>query len=249
VEAIVSDNWNSYQLLVNNEPASNFVDLGIGRSAPLRRYDQLAYIRLRMLQPRADGLSSQEEFDELKRIEDALAEAVEKQSETVYVGSNTSGGNRDFYFYTTNTDIFEAVAAKATAAFECYEFMLGSRPDRDWQVYFDFLYPSPVQMHQIKNREVLQHLRNNGDRLAEAREIDHFAYFSELAARKAFVAYIGKCGFSIKATPTPSDSADYSLKFSRMDAPIDIDDVTTELAKAVSAHRGQYDGWGCPIVA
>jgi hypothetical protein len=103
-------------------------------------------------------------------------------------------------------------------------------------------------MEQIKNRDVLEELRKHGDKLVEPREIDHFAYFSDIEDCKAFVALIREQGFAIRLAPTPSDSANYGIKFSKMDKPIEIDDVTIGLSKAALAHRGTYDGWECPII-
>ena len=98
----MSETWDFYRLLVDSEPALTFVDLGFRNTAPVTPYDKMAYLRVRMLKPREDGLPSPEEFDSLNRIEGAITERISENTETVYVGSNTCGGNRDFYFYTSN---------------------------------------------------------------------------------------------------------------------------------------------------
>jgi uncharacterized protein (TIGR01619 family) len=244
----MANDWKFYRLLVDNEPASMFVNLGIGRAAPVRRYEHMAYLRLRMLKPREDGLSSQEEFDELCRIEDAATEIITRDSNSVYVGRNTSGGNRDFYFYTDHMERFQAAVAKAMARFQEYSFQAGGRADPEWRTYFDFLHPSPEQMEQIKNRDVLDALRKHGDELTEPREIDHFAYFADLADCQAFVVVVRAQGFVVEPGPAPSGSAKYGVKFSKVGRPVEIDDVTIGLSKAAGALRGTYDGWGCPVV-
>ena len=56
-----------------------------------------------MNNPRPDGLSSQEEFDQLCEIGDAIDAVIDgSNGNHFYVGRNTSSGNRDVYFYTQN---------------------------------------------------------------------------------------------------------------------------------------------------
>jgi len=109
----LSEEWEFYPLLVDDSPASIFFDLGIRSEAPLAGYSWLGYLRVRMRQPRPDGLSSSEEFDALAALEDDVCESVTASEVTIYVGRNTSDGNRDFYFYTRNKSFFEKTASAA----------------------------------------------------------------------------------------------------------------------------------------
>ena len=238
--------WGSYRLLVDDQPASILVDLG--QTGPVSPYEQMAFLRLRMLKPTENGLSSQEEYDELSRVENTVTNDIARGSETLYVGRNTSSGNRDFYFYTKDGRQFEQTAAEAMAAFPNYSFTTGSRSDPEWQTYFEFLYPSPGQMEQIKNQGVLERLAEHGDELTEPREIDHFAYFPKLADGQAFIALIQRQGFTATLAPMPSDASGYSVQFSKVDRPVDMDGVTAGLLQSALTHRGTYDGWECPVI-
>ena len=66
----MSDNWDFYRLRVDGDAASIFLDMGIAQTAPIEGYDLRAYIRVHMLNPREDGLSSQAEFEALIALED-----------------------------------------------------------------------------------------------------------------------------------------------------------------------------------
>ena len=72
----MSDEWDFFALRVDDAPASIFVDLGIAKEAPIRTFSRMAYLRVLMRNPRADGLSSQEEFNDLIAIEDAVVSKV-----------------------------------------------------------------------------------------------------------------------------------------------------------------------------
>src|SRR3954462_12044783 len=95
----MSKDWDFYSLRVDGEPASIFVDLGISKDAPVRNHTTMGYLRVLMLRPREDGLSSRDEFDDLIALEDHVTAKVIENGAAVFVGRNTSSGNRDFYFY------------------------------------------------------------------------------------------------------------------------------------------------------
>lgn len=94
----MTNDWDFYALRVDGQPASIFVDLGVEPEAPMSSHPHMAYVRLYMNQPRPDGLSSRDEYDALIDIEKAL-ESKLCNDQVGYVGRNTSGGCRDFYFY------------------------------------------------------------------------------------------------------------------------------------------------------
>lgn len=67
----MSDNWDFYQLKVDDQPAFIFLDLEAQANGELLP-EHMAYARVRMRDPRHDGLSSQSEFDTLISVENAL---------------------------------------------------------------------------------------------------------------------------------------------------------------------------------
>lgn len=101
----MSDRWNFYQLLVDDKPASIFVDLGIAASVPMADFPNMAYLRVLMNEPRNDGLSSQDEYGALIALEKDISNIIDTDDRSIYVGRNTSDGNRDFYFYTNDASI------------------------------------------------------------------------------------------------------------------------------------------------
>jgi uncharacterized protein (TIGR01619 family) len=244
----VTEEWDFYPLLVDGEPASIFLDMGVARTAPVRGYNRMAYLRVHMLRPRGDGLSSQEEYDDLVKLEDTVTSEVIGASRTLYVGRNTSHGNRDFYFYTGDERGFATVAKSAMEAFPQYDFELGGRPDREWRTYFDFLYPSPEQRRCMLNRAVLDRLAESGDDHDARRPIDHTVIFKSAAPCAAFAKHVRSLGFQVEEGSPAIESGGLALSFFRADAPAEIDDITLMLRRAAIRHSGEYDGWGCHVV-
>jgi uncharacterized protein (TIGR01619 family) len=249
VEGIsMSDNWDFYRLRVDDQPASIFVDLGLKDHAPLKNYPMTAYLRIFMRSPREDGLSSQDEFDDLIGIEDMIAIKVVHKETTLYVGRVTSNGYRDFIFYTQSPTRFEIAAKEAMINFPLYQFELGIREDQEWQTYLDFLYPSERDMQLINNRRVCEQLESNGDDITKARQIDHFVLLPNLESCSTFLSSIKSEGFSIGYAPEGSNGHEELLvEFSRIDCPDQINDIVMSLYDRAKALGGDYDGWGCEI--
>jgi uncharacterized protein (TIGR01619 family) len=243
----MTDNWNSYALLVDGEPASIFVDIGIARSAPLPGYDDMAYLRVAMRNARPDGLSSEAEFDDLISLERHVVGEIEAKTPSVYVGRNTSGGTRDFFFFVKDAPAFGSVARSALSNFPAYRFEIGGSRDPQWTTYWNFLYPSAEKLQRMKNRDLLDRLAKRRDRPDIARQIDHFAYFGDEAGRAAFADHVRAQGFSVNQ-PTAQTAGKFPLEFRRSDRPSDMDDVTIALLRGARQHGGEYDGWACPVV-
>ncbi|GLQ97419.1 DUF695 domain-containing protein [Dyella mobilis] len=242
----MSDQWDFYRLLVDDMPASIFVDLGIASGAPLVQFPNLAFLSVRMQQPRPDGLSSQDEYEALIALEDGVSESIGHSGRSIYVGRNTCGGHRDFYFYTDDSTI-EAVLRNAMAKWPDYEFETGTRADADWSVYWNFLYPSAEDFQRISNRNLIDKLREHGDQIEAPRKIDHFAIFKTQSGSDGFVSYLRSNGYNISHT-TGASGEQFDVAFDRVDQPSRMDEVTIELHGAALGHNGEYDGWGCSIV-
>lgn len=244
----MTKNWNFYTLLVEDKPASIFVDLGV--QPPVQELTHLAYVRLYMHHSRADGLSSQEEFDALVAIEDAL-EVQLCCERTGYVGRCTSDGCRDFYFYTSEPGTWEQQVGAALKPFPKYDYETGTREDADWSTYAKFLLPGEADRQRIKDFRVCETLERNGDQLIAEREIDHWSFFPSREAAEVFVAEVSPLGFQVRDISTDgSEPRPFRVQLWRSDVPsyAHISEVTTPLFEAARRHDGEYDGWECAVI-
>lgn len=155
----MTDDWDFYfcSVGVDDRPASIFVDLGVAKDAPLAAYPVMSYVRVSMRNPRHDGLSSNEEFETLKSMEDQLGDLLTRGGSAVYVGRNTSNGYRDFYFYCAREVDWDTRVAESMVS-SGYTYECGSRADPEWHTYFDFLFPGDREMQSIQNRRVCDSL-------------------------------------------------------------------------------------------
>jgi len=245
----MSDDWDFYMLLVDDQPASIMVDLGIRPSVPLNSHGFMGYMRTTMNAPRPDGLSSQEEFDTLREIGDAVERAISSDGEAhIYVGRNTSGGHRDFYFYTINLENLHQCLEQVVQAFPQYEFSLGGREDAGWSTYLNFLYPNPADKQRMMDRRVCEHLEIKGDDLDLEREIDHRAYFANKIRLKEYQSYlIENDYFDIQIGKTKPIFGTHFIDFKHIGAPKQVSGVVYDLFTKAVELGGEYDGWGCSV--
>jgi uncharacterized protein (TIGR01619 family) len=245
----MSDDWDFYMLLVDDEPASIMVDLGIRSSVPLKSHQYMGYMRTKMNDPRPDGLSSQEEFDKLSNIERAVERAISADNDAhFYVGRNTSSGHRDFYFYTSNLESLHQCLQNVVQDFPQYEFSLGGRKDEAWSTYLDFLYPRPTDHQRMMDRRVCEQLEAKGDDLDAEREIDHRVYFTEKSNLKRYQNYLNSEGFlDIQKGKTKPVFGTHYVDFKHWGAPRQVSDVVYDLYTKAVELGGDYDGWGCSV--
>ncbi len=245
----MGDVWEFYFTRIDGELGSIFFNESLESRSPVIDHRSLVYLRLLMRNPRPDGLSSQDEFDALKRIDDALQESL-AGSRAIYAGRATYGGRRDFFFYTAEVSGTSEVLANAMARFAEYQFEIGSRDDPDWETYRRYLLPSARDRQRIENRKVCDALADNGDPLATAREIDHWAYFPDAKSRDAFVERVATMGYQVRDLTIPSgDRRLFGAQIYRVDhADWDaINGVTLELFELAATLGGEYDGWESPV--
>ncbi|MBA3067181.1 MAG: DUF695 domain-containing protein [Hyphomonas sp.] len=238
--------WDFYALRVDGDPASIFVDLDLDAAAPIEALPNVAYLRIRMNAPRPDGLSSQEEYDALIAIEDTSTGALSNGTTCLYVGRNTSSGNRDFYFYVSDIARFEANASACMKPFSNYQFQTGGRFDPEWSTYHNFLYPPARDLQRMMNRRVCESLEAQGDDLELLREIDHHCYLPTAALASELAQLATAQGFTVKAIHEPWEKNPmFEVHLMQFARPRDIDEPVLLLFEACSKLGGEYDGWGC----
>lgn len=212
--------------------------------APLASAATMAFVSVEMRAPRPDGLSSEDEFDDLVAVEQSLEANLNDGA--IYAGRCTTSGCRDFYFYVADVEAFFASAAAAMAGHPAYAYSTGHRPDPEWTVYREFLLPGPRDMQRIHNRRVVALLEEHGDRLTMPRWIDHRAYMPSDTSAETLQVSLFERGFSVEVHHGDGSGA-VIVDFKRIDAPAEIERVVIPVFDLVRSLGGDYDGWGCEV--
>ena len=243
--------WDFYVSNVDNKLSSLFVDLGLYKVAPIENKSNFIWVSVKMNLASQDGLSSSRESEILSKIEDNLVRNINSKFYSTYVGSLTSNGYRDFYFYVGDTTFYEKVLSEFSRTYPDYEIAYGLKTDENWSGYFNFLYPTPQQFQSIQNRRVIDYLERNGDKLTKMREVDHWIYFKTKRDRDLFLKKIMFDGFTVVTQDHDKKSGGlpYKLHIKRIDK-VDwnsVDAYVIYLWKLANEYDGVYDGWETSI--
>jgi len=241
--------WDSYLRKVNGHPASIYLDLSYRKEAPDRSRPNALFVLLTLLHPNPEnGMSTRQEFDALKKIEDVLCPAVVRKYRASYVGRITSRGRREFYFYSAGADEFEAFAKRTMSKFSGYSIEAGAKSDPHWKHYLTCLYPDDDRLRWMADRRVVEVLKSKGDVLHIERPVIHFAYFPSAAGRKKFRQFLAANGFDDlqdSESGEPRGELPYGISCMKRQ-PATLDEIfrTTSLLDARAGKLGgDYDGW------
>ncbi len=241
------EQWEVYPSRISDEFAMFAVNLGPQPDAP---YDNLRWLNIVRLNfaPLPSGMPSSDTNHLLYEVEDLIATKASARG-GIQVGRLTVSGRRELFFYTATNDT-ELMLRDLSDEFGDLEVDAVSQLDAEWKVYFDFLYPKPVDFQRINNQRIIRLLAEHGDVETVVRQIDHFAFFPDEATRKSFARQLAEGGFAIEHEQE-SDEGDrrFGLSFSSR-GPVDlatIDALTIALFTRIEELGGTYDGWGCGV--
>lgn len=239
--------YNVYMVTMDGAPAAILVDLAAAGHVPLPSHPLRLQIRVPMLKPRADGLRDGAELEALGALEDRFCEALEAQCDAISVGHVIHGGATTIFFYAPES---------ARAALEDLPSLMDDPGDYDpewlveedpeWSLYREFLYPDPMSMQQILNRQLIETFVEGGDDLAAARPVDHRAYFPSIAKATDARRALAGAGFDVSEPEAPDEAGRVALDFTRSDTLDDgrPDEFCQEIFELIDPFEGEYDGWG-----
>jgi hypothetical protein len=149
----MAQDWDHYLCALGDDLASIHLDLAQARVAPVGSRQHSTMVSVAMLRARENGMSSDDEFDDLVALEDDLA-AQAMAIGASYVGRLTTRGRRVFYLYSSDPTEVEAAVVGVMRRHSPYRLEVSDRPDPDWSTYFDFLYPSAADHQRMINRRL-----------------------------------------------------------------------------------------------
>ena len=143
--------WDQYFCEVDGSTASFVLDLDLFAQAPIRTRPYVLRIRIRMIDPREDGLSSDEEAQTLGEIESALESAIGVCA--VLAGRYTVNKVRTIVFYCDDESRVDLVAPVFRDLYPFHKHTAFVQEDVEWVTYCEFLYPDLLTLRSMTNRD------------------------------------------------------------------------------------------------
>lgn len=243
----IPENWAFYLSRIREDIASIRVNLALNKIGPIASYEQRVWFSFKLNNPDVNGLTTNEEFPIVSKIEDEISEELVKM-DMISVGVIKCNGTVDLFFYAKEVKGFEEVVGKVMNKYSDYKCATDVKPDENWGDYFNFLYPDEYEYQTILNQSIISQLLEGGDNLEKEREVDHNLYFNTEENREEFIAKVERLGYKVLAKNNESNT-NFSLNISKVHhvEPNTIHGLVWELILLAKETNGDYDGWGCPI--
>lgn len=247
----MSDFWDFYQTIVDDEQAFIRIDLGVADEKNPRDYPYCIGVCVSFSSMNSAGMPTQSESEAMSELEDAIWAFLQTELDAVPVAVVTMPKHRDFIFYSprnaaqTRDRISEFVTSRSHRVCETF-----AHEDAEWKFYFETLYPEPEDALWMQDHHLVEELISEGDEVECERVVDHFAMFRSKQQRDKFIGHVIPLGYTV-AELTDDDSGDtetpYEVHLTRSHpvALNAVQPITNELAKLVWQFEGEYDGWGC----
>jgi hypothetical protein len=135
--------------------AQLFLDMAANDHAPLSTHPVRLVVRLRLVQPREDGLVADDEAETLYSVEDAIAARLAETLDAVFVGRLIAEGHANFAFYLPPPSAKKAddETGKLLAGHVApYAPRWRTDDDPSWEYYREVLYPDEESKKEMLAR-------------------------------------------------------------------------------------------------
>ncbi len=134
----VVETWTVAQGEYGGKPLITRFNSGLTDLAAHPEYRYQIGIAIPLNTPREDGLPTSEEDQALSVIEDALADSLQQDKESLFAGVLSTGGMREFVFYTSNPEAARDRIKVLQEAFKSHTLHAMIRQDAEGTVFKQF---------------------------------------------------------------------------------------------------------------
>lgn len=212
-------------------------------------------LQLQILYKNADdnGFPTREEGEYVYSIEDAVVEIIEQHGDMLAGVVKCDERAHIFAYVKNELGYYDEISEMMSENFPDYAYTFAAFEDKDWEMYFNGLYPDRYECQSIMNMRLIENIKSNGDSMVP-RVLEHCLFFTTEENGEAFLAKVMEEGFKKLSSEDLSNNEDidkeypYELVIGREDAFENIDDIVFRLIDLAEEFDGEYDGWGCHIV-
>lgn len=247
----IDSSWQTYRSTVNDALAIFSINLEMLKKFPS---DNMHKVVQCALPYKADenGLPDAQHYQVLMSQIVKILVQVGALSNTLYAGHVFSLGHVQLYFYCQVPepvlDVLKQIDQIEQTAVQ---------DDPNWDIYFDFLLPSPLEMKINATEEVLDRLVQSGRDLADTFLIEHDFHFDDEDSMYRFMEHVNLQNVDFVAmkyshSPVQWEDQDpfYVVKIEQELAlnTLAIFQYVEEFEHLASQFAGEYAGWECDAI-
>ena len=251
----IIEDWGVYLCQwFDGQLASVRLNLGLAllEFDPQVKYTKRIQLSVMLKNPDENGLPIKDEDETLYQIED-LVESIIKEKEGILAGFLRWDKRLSIFAYVEDEKGYEeAFTVALKEQFPDYEYKFWVDEDKEWETYFNALYPDKYNYQGILNNKLIYQIQMDGDTMVP-RVLEHCLYFKTQKARKEFLEKVETEGFrriDERADEVVDETNEYPYQIvvGREDDFRNANSVTWYLMELAKELEGYYDGWGCVTV-
>ena len=212
-------------------------------------------LELQILYKNADdnGFPTREEGEYVYSIEDAVLEIIEQHGDMLAGVVKCDERVRIVSYAKNELGYYDEISEMMSEKFPDYAYTFAVFEDKDWELYFDALYPDRYEYQSIMNMRLIENIKSDGDSMVP-RVLEHCLLFKTEENGEVFLTNVMEEGFYKFSSENLSNNEDidkeypYVLVIGREDAFENIDEIVWYLMDVAEEFDGEYSGWGCHIV-
>lgn len=213
-------------------------------------YPWLYTVFIKLKNPLENGLADEDEEDILHECKERLVIKLQEKEKALYVGSKTTDGWYELYFYLQDPKGIENKTKDVLTLFD-YKFESNAVKDKKWHLYEVTLFPTEKQMHHIQSRRIIQEMIEEGDDISESREVEHYIYFQTASLRQKFEEVIEEKSFINKGDFERDNNSEFEYGIaiaSTQTLQEESINATTDLIMDLcQEYHGDYEGWSTSL--
>ena len=212
-------------------------------------------LHLQILYKNADdnGFPTREEGEYVYPVEDAVVEIIEQHGDMLAGVVKCDERAHIFAYVKNELGYYDEISEMMSENFPNYAYTLAVFEDKDWELYFNGLYPDRYEHQSIMNMRLIENIESHGDSMVP-RVLEHCLCFTTEENGEAFFTKVMEDGFIKLSSEDLSNNEDidkeylYELVIGREDAFENIDETVWYLMDLAEEFDGEYSGWGCHSV-
>jgi len=255
------DNWESY--LIKKEKGLMSISVNMDLNIAKPNYKNLLIVGVNTRKCLQNGYPDPDGLEELYTFSDSVANAIDEITKSRLAGIITyQCAGFDVFYVKDTLNLRQNIHETIDKNFSQSKNYTVIERDKNWDYYHNNLYPKNLSEDFFINQDFLKQLVEEGDDLAEPRELKHWIYFYNPKKRVKFIDEIKKLDFAIDSVNYKKDkkfidvqnsyyyskvkSYPLEVKISRKDSinPASISKLTNMLKTFAGTLNGKYDGWG-----
>jgi len=142
-EEVIQESWSINKLTKDNKVFLLRFNAWLWNVLPVEEYSYKLGIAINLKMVDSSGFPSADENKQLGKIEDKIIQIFQTNGKSIFVGTITGGGIKEFVFYAQDPDNIKVELQEFNKKMGAYDLQLNIQEDIDWEV-FQTLCPNPL---------------------------------------------------------------------------------------------------------